>query len=227
MTTTAYAEDFDFFTEKIPGSYIMEYGGPYEIMVKQTSKLLEATWLERQELHYHHGYMTYTELEKKQTDIKLTIAEWKNGLPWYYRNWWHSRPEEKGGAPKHPMIIRKGKTLVLADFGLFYVTTAGEVKWRGLEMSIDFDKKSTITLGIGSHVSKPRSGWKFKAYPGVKVSVSRLISRPLKAVRRVDINLGGVYSIRGKDILAVMFNTWYNFKEHGWFFGVQLKLVQW
>ena len=129
MTTTVCAQDLDGINtyETIPGSYRMEYGGVYKIIVKQTSNFLENHWLERQELHYNNGYFNYPELLSRQTEISLTISEWRNGLPWYYRHWWHSLPEDKGGVSKIPRVIRKGKTIIILDLGIIDVTTAGEL----------------------------------------------------------------------------------------------------
>jgi hypothetical protein len=225
--SSCLAQDFLFEEDDIPGSYRIEYGGLYKIIVGQTSSLLKARWLDQEEIRFQYGEISYPELNRRQGRIRLTLDEWRYGTPWYYRHWWHSLPEEKGGAPKVPKIIHKGKTIVFLDLGLIYFTTAGEVKWRGLEMSVDFDKKSSITLGVGRQVGKPRSGWKFKVYPNVRISTGRLFTKPLGSIRRVDINIGGVHSIRGRDLIAVIFNTWYNFEHRGWFFGLQLKLMQW
>jgi len=213
--------------EEIPGSYRIEYGGPYKIVVGYTSALLEARWLDCADLLYQNDDIAYHDLLRREQDIKLTIREWEHGTPWYYRDWWHSLPEKSGGVPKHQKTVFKGKTKMFLDLGLVYFTTAAEARWRGVEMSIDFNKTSPITLGVGRRLNSPSSGWKFRFYPGLKISTSKLITQPLKSIRRADINVGGMYFIRGVDILALVLNVWYSLEQHDWLIGIQIKLVRW
>lgn len=210
-----------------PGSYRIEYGGIYKLLVDKSTSLFKAAWLDQNELLFESGQMTYCEMIRSNRDIKLSISEWRNGMPWYHRRWWDSFPEDKGGAPEKPTVFYKGKTRIIADLGLFYFTNELGLKWRGVELAVDFKSRSPITVGVGGHVEAPRSGWKFRAYPNILISTKELFSNPLKTVRRVDLSIGGLHTVRGRDIVEAVFQIWHDLEESSWFFGAQIQLLRW
>jgi hypothetical protein len=214
-------------SDLIPGSYRMEYGGIYKIIVGQSNKFLASRWFDQDEELYDEGIISYSQLVRRNRRVAGHIADWKNGPPWYYRRWWQSLEEKNGGAPETPQIIRKGRTYILVDLGIIYLTNAGEIKWRGLELAVDFNKKSSITLGVGERLIQPRSGWKFRFYPNAKISTRELIKDPFKSINRTYLNVSGVYSAFGRDMFAIIFNTWYDFELHSWNFGIELRLLRW
>lgn len=213
--------------ELIHGSYELRFEGLYKVAVEQTAGLLKVRWRDQEELRYDAGYISYVELIRSNRNISDSIKEWKNGTPWYYRRWWQSLPESKGGAPNKQTVITYGKTKKILDLKLFYVTNALEIKWRGLELAVDFKEKSPITLGVGDKVHKPSSGWKIKIYPNFRVSTRGVLKNPLLFIRRVDLSIGGVHTIRGVDLVAILLNVQYAIQQHELFFGLQIRLLQW
>ena len=220
--TATFAQD-----NLIPGSYRMEYGGIYKVIVDQSNRFLKSHWFDQEEILYDEGIISYETLVRRNRRISEHLTDWKHGTPWYYRRWWESFPEKKGGAPERPIVIRKGRTYIIADLGIIYLTNAFDLKWRGIEVAVDFHKKSSITLGVGEQLARPHSGWKFKFYPNAKVSSSDLLTDPLRSINRVFLNVSGVYTSRNVDLFAIVFNTWYEFKERSWNFGIQVALLQW
>lgn len=226
--TNCCAQDEFYFDTPMPhGSIRYEWGGLHKVAYETGTRFFRARWRDQVEMFWEQGDMTQSEFVRQNQEISLGTREWQHGVPWYYRHWWDSLMPQHGGAPETPIVIYRGRTKILLDAGIIYFTSALELKWRGLEMAVDFKRQSAITLGVGAQVAQPRTGWKLKFYPNVRLSTNRLFSNPFEAIRRVDINIGGVHSVRGKDIVAVLFNTWYNFEFRGWFFGFQLRLLQW
>lgn len=213
--------------ESIPGSYRIEYGGIYKVFMDQARATLRTNWIDYEESIYLNGYSNFETFMRKRNQINIIVDEWKNGLPWYYRNWWHSLSEKRGGAPQDPLVIERGHTKILIDLGVVYITNAFQVKWRGLELTIDFEKQSSITFDIGREATEIKSGWKFKFHPELKVNMRRLLKEPLNCIRRVGLNIGGVHTVRGRDIVAIFAFIWRNFEERDTYFGIQLKLLQW
>jgi len=216
-----------FAQEDIPGSYHIEYGGLYKVAYDSVSRFLRARWLDQEELQYSVGNSAYIDFIKNRRRIDDFLTEWEHGTPWYYRRWWHSLQEKNGGALKNPTKIYIGKTRTLIDLGIIYLTNTGEVKWRGLEIAIDFEEESSITLGVGKELNKPTSGWKFKFYPNMAISTFKLFNKPTETIRRVDIYIGGQHTIRRVDMTSFLLSISYDIEKNGWFFGFQLKLLQW
>lgn len=209
----------------IPGTYHVEYGGLYKIAVNETNRLLEGHWRDQQEALLQFGEIDYTLFLKRQNRISEILHDWRFGPPWWLRHWWHSFTPERGGAPIEKTLIQIGKNYKLIDTPFFSFSNSFDFRWKSVQAAIDFSSDQPITVGVGD-VPTPKLGWKLRFSPEFSFSASSIWKNPTEAIRRIGLNIGGVHSVGGIQIVAIDVQFWYLPPEDA-FFGLQLTLLQW
>lgn len=226
FNSNAYADGF-IPDELTPGSYTLEYGGLYKIIVREANRFFEGQWRDQELLRWQEGEIDFLEFTRRQEKISEFLTDWRHGPPWWTRHWWESFPPEKGGAPpNHSILVRKGETYSLLDTAFFTLSNSMDFKWKSLEASIDFSKERTITVGMGN-VEPPRLGWKLRFSPILDISSGMLLRNPTKAIRRIGLSIGALHIVRDVQILQADIRVWYNHTDNETLVAGFITLLRW
>lgn len=137
-----------------------------------------------------------------------------NGGAWFNRWWWDSLPEEKGGAPKLPVIIYRGPSRNIIDFGVAYITPDFRFKWREYEVNL------TKVLSPSSDEFIPSRAWNFRFRPNVKFSTRTLL-------RSASLIFIFEYSEHGVKLIQIQVYVNYSVRLTAIHTGISFSLLQW
>lgn len=212
--------------ELTPGSYRIEYGGLYKLAADESRRFVSSEWAEQEFFLYNKGMLTWGELTQRSIEMTGFADDWRNGPPWWTRNWWDSLEPHRGGAPPNGSILVKvGSQYELIDTAFFTLTNSLNFKWKSVEASVDFKSERPISLNVGD-VPTPSLGWKFKVSPEISFSPMRVFSSPTEAIRRLGLRLIATHYV-DLPLVSVEINTWYDFNENRAFIGVLFTLLRW
>jgi hypothetical protein len=210
----------------IPGSYTYEYGGLYKIAADESSRFLVNRWSEQERLWHNHGAITFGDFLKRRQSMFVHLDDWRDGPPWWTRDWFHSLEEKNGGAPPNKSItVKYGSSFKIIDTPLFSVSNSFSFSWKSFQAAVDFKSSTPIMFGMGS-IPAPKFGWKFRVAPEFKFSAFKIFNNPMRSVRRIGFRFIATHWIR-KPIVSIEIQVWHNPIRKRGFVGVQLVLLQW
>ncbi len=209
---------------EIRGSSITIYGGPFEIAYRQINRMLLNEWDAWNETLYLGGEIDSLEWGNRIRDMRDDMRLLRRGGKWWTRKWWWDNlPEAKGGAPESPVITRFGRTFTLLDLKAFFITNAGNLKWRALEATVDFKSRDSFSLGNKKDWSG--AGWKMAVRPRIKfTSTGRSL---VDIMRSVGLNFVFSYWVHKQRILDVTASVRYNPPDDEIILLFQTTLTRW
>lgn len=144
------------YDHQIPGSIMIEYTGIKKILRNETEDFLVDEWCERLETDYFFDIISLDQYKSGREHIVNFISDHRTEGVWWERNWWHSRPPDKGGAP-HPRYFIVGRTGDFIDIGIARLNQDFKFKFK--------EYKADLT-----------NRWKFKFKPRVTFSTKDIVS---------------------------------------------------
>lgn len=209
-----------------PGSFTYQYGGLYKVIVKESNRFFKNKWRDQEIELLDNGNVNYTTFIRRQIHINSFLNDWRYGPPWWTRGWMHSMAPQNGGAPEEITIFHKGSSYLLVNTPLFSLSNSLEFKWKSIQASIDFKKASPMMIAVGD-IPAPKFGLKMRFSPELRFSTSTLLRNPSKAIRRIGLNIGVVYSNWSKQLLAFDINIWLRPNDKEALIGLAVYFLQW
>lgn len=217
---TAHAEGFmDHVTLRrtISGSHTTIYGGPFEVATRQINRWLINEWDDWTDRALENDDITFFQWERRRIWLRDRLGDLRRGGYWWLREWWWDNLEpDKGGAPKHPVVTNVGRTYRLLDTRFFFVTNAGDFKWKALKATIDLGANDIFHLGDKKDWSG--LGWKVAFRPRARLSSSRVIFR---------LDVGLEHWVRKRHILDILISSRFDSRDNDFQVELLMNFVRW
>jgi hypothetical protein len=182
--TNCYAINLDHITYNyhVRGSLKIKYTGLKKIIVDEVRDLFEDEWRSDAETYFNGGQISFSQYRTSLRRLAVVRQHYGLNGGWWERNWFHSLPPHKGGAPP-PVFFVVGRTGDIIDLGFARVNENFRFKFK--EYTADINNE-----------------WRFKFRP-------RLTGNTTDIVSKATVSFFFEYSVKKKKVFKLVIEAGY------------------